>query len=132
MLSDEEYQLLIYENIKYVFENINSDDINIVDNKFRSEFLGKPFPRDIILEYIKYNFVKIDKNNFINENNMMYVLVAIYNLLVKYYVDVSVYNIDICNYFKLELKIFNEIEIQLLELLDYNFSCIDVSKWIEE
>lgn len=132
MLSDEEYQLLIYENIKYVFENINSEDIIIVDNKFRSEFLGKPFPRDIILEYIKYNFVKIDKNNFINENNMMYVLVAIYNLLVKYYVDVSVYNIDICNYFKLELKIFNEIEIQLLELLDYNFSCIDVSKWIEE
>ena len=57
---------------------------------------------------------------------------SIYNLLVKYYVDVSVYNIDICNYFKLELKIFNEIEIQLLELLDYNFSCIDVSKWIEE
>ena len=132
MLSDEEYQLLIYENIKYVFENINSDDINIVDNKFRSEFLGEPFPRDIILEYIKYNFVKIDKNNFINENNMMYVLVAIYNLLVKYYVDVSVYNSDICNYFKLELKIFNEIEIQLLELLDYYFSCIDVSKWIEE
>ena len=34
--------------------------------------------------------------------------------------------------FKLEFMIFNEIEIQLLELLDYNFSCIDVSKWIEE
>ena len=132
MLSDKEYQLLIYENIKYVFENINSDDIILVDNKFRSEFLGDPFPRDIILEYIKYIFVKIDKNNFINENNIIYVIVSIYNLLVKYYVDVSVYNSDICNYFKLELKIFNEIEIQLLELLDYNFSCIDVSKWIEK
>ena len=52
MYINKEYQLLIYENIKYVYENINSNDIILVDNKFRSEFLGDPFPRDIILEYI--------------------------------------------------------------------------------
>ena len=129
MLSDEEYQLLIYENIKYVFENINIKDVIIVDNKFRSEFLGDPFPRDIILEYIKLICIKIDKNNFINENNMMYVLVVIYNLLIKYYIDVSVYNSDICKYYNLELKIFNDIEIKILELLDYNFNQIDLTKW---
>ncbi len=131
MLSDKEYQLLIYENIKYVYENININDIILVDNKFRSEFLGDPFPRDIILEYIKYIFVKIDKYNFSNINNINYIIIVIYNLLVKYYIDVSVYNSDICNYFKLELGKFNEIEIKILELLDYNFSCIDVSKWIK-
>jgi hypothetical protein len=131
MLSDFEYQLLIYENIKYIYENIDFEDIKKIDNNFRSEFLGDPFPRDIILEYIKYICFKIDKNNFCNKDNIIYIIVTIYNLIIKYYVDVLIANIDICKYYKLEIRKFNEIEFKILELIDYNFKCVDTSKWIE-
>ncbi len=131
MLSDHEYQLIIHENINYIFDNIIFEDIIIIDNKFRNEFLGDPFPRDIILEYFKYICFKIDRNNDVNKDNGNYVIVVIYNLLVKYYIDVSIDNIDICKYFKLEIKKFNEIEIQILKLFDYNFNCVDITKWIE-
>ena len=131
MLSDHEYQLLIYENVKYIYENIKFEDLKIIDDHFRSEFLGDPFPRDIILEYVKYICVKLDKNNFCNKNNIIYIIIVIYNLLIKYYVDVLIANLDLCTYFKLELTKFNEIEIKILELIDYNFNCIDVSKWIQ-
>lgn len=131
MLSDHEYQLLIYENVKYIYENIKFEDLKIIDDHFRSEFLGYPFPRDIILEYVKYICVKLDKNNFCNKNNIIYIIIVIYNLLIKYYVDVLIANIDLCTYFKLELSKFNKIEIKILELIDYNFNCIDVTKWIQ-
>lgn len=130
MLTDEEYQILIYENIKYISKNIIFNDIIIIDNKFRNEFLGDPFPRDIILEYIKLICFKIDKSNFIDINNINYIIIVIYNLLIKYYIDVSVYNSDICKYFNLELKIFNDIEIKILKLLDYNFNQIDLTKYL--
>jgi hypothetical protein len=131
MLSDFEYQLLIYENVRYIYENIQFEDIKKIDDHFRSEFLGDPFPRDIILEYVKYICVKLDRNNFCNKNNIIYIIIVIYNLLIKYYVDVLIANIDLCTYFKLELTKFNEIEIIILELIDYNFNCIDVTKWIQ-
>jgi hypothetical protein len=132
MLSDNEYQLLIYENIKYISENIELEDIVIIDNKFRSNFLAEPFPRDIILEYIKYICFKIDRDNLFDKNNILLIVLVIYNLIVKYYIDVSVYNSDICNYFKVDLNKFNKIEIKILELLDFNFNCINISKWIEK
>lgn len=132
MLSDDEYQLLIYENIKYISEKIEFKDIVIIDNKFRSNFLGEPFPRDIISEYIKYICFKIDRVNLFDKNNILVIVLVIYNLIVKYYIDVSIYNSDICNYFKVDLNKFNEIEIKILELLDFNFNCINISKWIEK
>lgn len=132
MLSDKEYQLLIYENIKYISEDIEFDDIVVIDNKFRSNFLGEPFPRDIILEYVKYICFKIDRDNLFDKNNIIYIPLVIYNLIVKYYIDVSIYNSDICNYFNVDLKKFNQIEIKILELLDFNLNCINISKWIEK
>ncbi len=132
MLTDHEYQLIIHENINYIFNNVKFEDIIIIDTKFRSEFLGLPFPRDIILEYIKYICLKIDKDDYFDKDAGNYTIVVIYNLLVKYYIDVSIDNIDICKYFKLELTRFNEIEIQIFKLLNYNFNCVDVTKWIEK
>jgi len=131
MLSDNEYHVIIYENVRYISEHIKYEQVVYIDNKFRETFLKKPFPRDLILEYIKYICVQIDKNKTFDDKNILCIFIAIYNLIIKYYIDVSVYNIDICNYFEVDIKIFNEIEMNILKLLDFNLNFVNIEKWIE-
>ena len=115
MLSDHEYQLLIYENVKYIYENIKFEDLKIIDDHFRSEFLGDPFPRDIILEYVKYICVKLDKNNFDTNFN-----IGILNFKQRKFHEAEAIFLKLSEHFFDNKDVFYNLGIIKLETNEYD------------